>query len=65
MGTYKIDIPSFVRAYTRQMKQEYEAKGADYDVDDEAMEYLNCQAYYYNNNQVCIHPHEIDLRFYM
>jgi len=51
MGTYKLDIPSFVRAYTRQMKQEYEAKGADYDVDDEAMEYLNCQAYYYNNNQ--------------
>jgi len=49
-GTYKLDLESFIRAYTRQVKEEYEAKGADYDVDEDAMAYLECQQYYYNNN---------------
>lgn len=52
IGTYKLDLESFIRAYTRQMKEEYEAKGADYDVDEDAMAYLECQQYYYNNNLV-------------
>ena len=51
-GTYKLDLESFIRAYTRQVKEEYEAKGADYDVDEDAMAYLECQQYYYNNNLV-------------
>lgn len=50
LGTYKLDIGSFVRAYTRQMQNEYEAKGQDYEVDEESMNYLQCQQYYYNNN---------------
>lgn len=32
------------------MEKEYEAKGAEYEVDDEVFEYLECQQYYYNNN---------------
>jgi len=48
-GTYKMGIGSFVKAYTRQMEKEYEAKGAEYEVDDEALEFLECQQYYYNN----------------
>ena len=45
-------IGSFVKAYTRQMEKEYEAKGAEYEVDDEALEFLECQQYYYNNQMV-------------
>lgn len=50
MGTYKLGVDSFVRAYTRQMEVEYEAKGGEYEVDEDAMGYLQCQQYYYNNN---------------
>lgn len=49
-GTYKASIETFVRAYTRQMEKEYEAKGAEYEVDEDVFEYLECQQYYYNNN---------------
>lgn len=52
LGKYKMDVDSFIRAYVRQLEQDYEAKGAEYEVDDEAMEYLQCQQYYYNNNMV-------------
>jgi hypothetical protein len=52
MGTYKLGVDSFVRAYTRQMEVEYEAKGGEYEVDEDAMGYLQCQQYYYNNNLV-------------
>jgi len=34
------------------MEKEYEAKGAEYEVDDDVFEYLECQQYYYNNNMV-------------
>jgi len=47
-GTYQLDVEDFVRAYTRQMQLEYEAKGGEYEVDEEAMEYFQCQQYYYN-----------------
>jgi len=49
-GSYKLSIASFVRSYVKQMQVEYERKGADYEVDEDAMEYLECQQYYYNNN---------------
>mgnify|MGYP006102917927 CR=1 FL=1 len=41
-GTYKASIETFVRAYTRQMEKEYEAKGAEYEVDEDVFEYLEC-----------------------
>jgi len=50
LGKYKMDVDSFIRAYVSQLEQDYLAKGAEYEVDDEAMEYLQCQQYYYNNN---------------
>lgn len=52
MGTYKLDLETFIRGYSKQMKQEYEAKGQDYEVDNDAMAYLECQEYYYNNNRL-------------
>ncbi len=52
LGTYKMDVDYFVRAYVRQLQREYESKGQEYEVDGEAMEYLKCQQYYYNNNMV-------------
>jgi len=48
-GTYKMGIGSFVKAYSRQMEKEYEAKGAEYEVDEDAFAYLECQQTYYNN----------------
>ncbi len=70
LGTYKLDIGSFVRAYTRQMQNEYEAKGQDYEVDEESMNYLQCQQYYYNNNLVsnrwiCALLYSIHVRIYL
>ena len=53
-GTYQLPIESFVRAYVKQMTVEYERKGMDYEVDDEAMQFLQCQEYYYNNNMVSV-----------
>ena len=52
MGTYKTTIPYFLRSYIKQMKKEYEAKGAEYEVEEEALEFLECQQYYYNNQMV-------------
>ena len=52
MGTYKTTIPYFLRAYIKEMKKEYAAKGADYEVEEEALEFLECQQYYYNNQMV-------------
>jgi len=44
------------------MEKEYEAKGAEYEVDDEVFEYLECQQYYYNNNMVsCLDLHKESL----
>jgi hypothetical protein len=45
-------IGSFVKAYSRQMEKEYEAKGAEYEVDEDAFAYLECQQTYYNNQMV-------------
>lgn len=51
MGTYKTDITSFVVSYAKQQRQDNEANnGNGYEVDDEVLEYLTCQQYYYNNN---------------
>lgn len=50
IGTYKAPIATFVRAYTRQMQIDAERKGQEYEIDDEAAEFLQCQQYYYNNN---------------
>lgn len=53
MGTYKQDLLSFVVAYAKQTEQDNEnGNGNGYDIDDEVMEYLQCQQYYYNNNMV-------------
>lgn len=51
LGTYKQDLLSFVVAYAKQTEQDNEnGNGNGYDIDDEVMEYLQCQQYYYNNN---------------
>ncbi len=53
MGTYKTDITSFVVSYAKQQRQDNENNnGNGYEVDDEVLEYLTCQQYYYNNNMV-------------
>lgn len=61
MGTYKQDLLSFVVAYAKQTEQDNEnGNGNGYDIDDEVMEYLQCQQYYYNNNMV---RYYVTLRF--
>lgn len=53
LGTYRLDLLSFVVAYAKQQRQDNENNnGNGYEVDDEVMEFLQCQQYYYNNNMV-------------
>ena len=53
LGTYRLDLQSFVVAYAKQQRQDNEnGNGNGYEVDDEVMEFLQCQQYYYNNNMV-------------
>lgn len=53
MGTYKQDLLTFVVSYAKQTRQDNEQNnGNGYEVDDEVLEYLQCQQYYYNNNMV-------------
>ena len=52
-GTYQTDVYTFVHAYVKQGERDAERNGGEYEVDDEAMEFLSCQEYYYNNNMVC------------
>jgi len=49
-GTYQMDVYTFVHAYVKQGETDAENNGGDYEKDDEAMEFLTCQEYYYNNN---------------
>jgi len=50
VGTYKTSVQYFVKAYVKQKKQEAEQNGGEYEVDEDAMSYLYCQQYVYNNN---------------
>lgn len=50
VGTYKSPVQYFVKAYVKQKMQEAEQMGGDYDVDEEALNYLICQQFQYNNN---------------
>eukprot|EP00557_Chaetoceros_sp_GSL56_P008666 CAMPEP_0176494400 /NCGR_PEP_ID=MMETSP0200_2-20121128/10074_1 /TAXON_ID=947934 /ORGANISM="Chaetoceros sp., Strain GSL56" /LENGTH=372 /DNA_ID=CAMNT_0017892151 /DNA_START=147 /DNA_END=1265 /DNA_ORIENTATION=- len=50
MGTYKMSVENFIRAYMKQVQKEYENNGNEYQVNGETMAYLQCQQYYYNNN---------------
>lgn len=59
MGTYKMSVEDFIRAYTRQVQKEYENNGKEYQVNGETMAYLQCQEYYYNNNLVSTMPFDI------
>lgn len=52
MGKYKMGVSSFLRAYVKQQKQDYEKRGQDYEVDEDVMGYLECQEYYYNNAMI-------------
>ena len=51
-GVYQTDVYTFVHAYVKQAEKDAENNGGEYEVDDEAMEFLSCQEYYYNNNLV-------------
>ncbi len=56
MGTYKMDLLSFVVAFAKQSRQDNEVNnGNGYEVDDEVLEFLECQQYYYNNNMVSVY----------
>jgi hypothetical protein len=48
-GTYKTSVFYFMKAYTKQMRQDAEKYGGEYEVDDEALEMLQCTQQYYNN----------------
>lgn len=50
VGTYKSPVQYFVKAYVKQKMQEAEQNGGDYDVDQDALNYLMCQQFVYNNN---------------
>jgi len=50
-GTYQMDVYTFVQSYVKQAEADAERNGGDYEKDDEAMDFLTCQEYYYNNNQ--------------
>lgn len=52
VGTYKTSVQYFVKAYVKQKTQEAEISGAEYDVDEEALNYLYCTQFIYNNNYV-------------
>jgi len=50
VGTYKTSVQYFVTAYVKQKQQEAEMSGGDYEVDEEAIGYLYCTQFVYNNN---------------
>lgn len=50
LGTYKQDLMTFIVAYAKQTRQDNEKNGNGYEVDDDVLEFLQCQQYYYNNN---------------
>merc|ERR1719491_2906374 len=50
VGTYKTSVQYFVKAYVKKKTQEAEISGAEYDVDEEALNYLYCTQFIYNNN---------------
>lgn len=53
-----MDVYTFVHSYVKQGEADAERNGGDYEKDDDAMEFLTCQEYYYNNNQVSFLCHE-------
>ena len=55
MGTYKASIPSFVKAYTKQVENDAELSGQGFDLSDDAMDLLQCSEHYYNGVQVKNH----------
>ena len=55
LGTYKTDLGYFIKAYGKDLYQTSAASGGQYKVDQDAMTYLFCTQYYYNNNMVRIH----------
>jgi len=50
VGIYKTPVQYYVKAYVKQMQREAEQAGADYEVDDEALGFLYCQQFQYNDN---------------
>lgn len=54
LGTYKVDITTFVVAYGKQQQQDKEKGEYAYELEDDVYDMLECQQYYYNNQQYYI-----------